>query len=72
MCNILTPTKIQVCTHRLTCQLYVQCITANESTKKAISAHDCGSIEILRSRYGEDRGVACSTDVGHHSREGTT
>ena len=55
----------------LTCQLYVQCIIANESTKIAISACDCGSIEIL-SRYGEDRGVACSTDVGHHSREVTT
>ena len=54
---------------QLTCQLYVQCITANESTEIAISACDYGSIEILRSRYGEDRGVACSTDVGHHSRE---
>ena len=56
----------------LTCQLYVQCIIANESTIIPISARDCGSIEILRSRYGEDRGVACSTDVGHHSREATT
>ena len=56
----------------LTCQLYVQCITANKSTSNAISARDCGSIEILRSRYGEDRGVACSTDAGHHSREVTT
>ena len=56
----------------LTCQLYVQCIIANESTSNGISARDCGSIEILRSRYGEDRGVACSTDVGHHSREVTT
>ena len=56
----------------LTCQLYVQCIIANESTSSAISARDCGSIEILRSRYGENRGVACSTDVGHHSREVTT
>ena len=56
----------------LTCQLYVQCIIANESTEIAISACDCGSIEILRSSYGENRGVACSTDVGHHSREVTT
>ena len=48
---------------QLTCQLYAQCITANESTSSAILACDCGSIEILRSRYGEDRGVACSTDV---------
>ena len=48
---------------QLTGQLYVQCIIANESTKIAISACDCGSIKILRSRYGEDRGVACSTDV---------
>ena len=56
----------------LTCQLYVQCTIANESTSKAISARHCGSIEILRSRYGEDRGVACSIDVGHHSREVTT
>ena len=56
----------------LTCQLYVQCIIAHESTSKAISACDCGSIEKLRSRYGEDRGVACSTDVGIHSREVTT
>ena len=56
----------------LTSQLYVQCITANEHIIiTAISARDCGSIEILRSRYGEDRGVACSTDVGHHSREVT-
>ena len=52
----------------LPCQLYVQCIIANKSTKIAISARDLGSIEILRSRYGEDRGVACSTDVGHHNR----
>ena len=56
----------------LTCQLYVQCIIANKSTKIAILACDCGSIEILRSRYGEDRGVACSNDAGHHSREVTT
>ena len=49
-----------------------QCIIANDSTSIDISARDCGSIEILRSRYGEDRGVACSTDVGHHSREVTT
>ena len=63
-----------ICTLRkkLTCQLYVQCIIANKSTSNAISACDIGSIEILRSRYGEDRGVACSTDVGHHSREVTT
>ena len=56
----------------LTGQLYVQCIIANESTTNAISARECGSIEILRSRYGEDSGVACSTDVGHHSIEVTT
>ena len=56
----------------LTCQLYVQCISANENIIPVISADDCGSIEILRSRYCEDRGVACSTDVGHHSREVTT
>ena len=64
----ITPAKNVM---QLTCQLYVQCIIANKSII-AISAHDCGSIEILRSRYGEDRGVACSTDIGHHSREVTT
>ena len=43
----------------LTFQLYVQCISANEHIISiVISADDCGSIEILRSRYGEDRGVA--------------
>ena len=46
----------------------IQCITANESNSSAISARDCGSIEILRSRYDEDRGVACSTDVGPAER----
>ena len=57
----------------LTCQLYVQCTIANENIIiTAISACDFGSIEILRSWYGEDRGVACSTDVGHRSREVTT
>ena len=40
-------------THTLTCQLYVQCITANKNKSNGISAQEIGSIEVLRSRYGE-------------------